>query len=157
MNPHVQVLCMSVASSDRRRLADPIAVYLHPAPTMAKEFRVFCPAIDQGCKYNTRCIKTVDAYDDAVMILKMHLMESAKHALTERQANDLMVLNSDYIKEVGEDGQLIEVPITPPPPAPTHAASSKAGPRARELMTSTPNVSSKRPRTEIDAHQLRVY
>ena len=89
--------------------------------------------------------------------MKMHLMESTKHKMTEKQASDLMVLNSDYIKEVDEDGQLIEVPITPPPPAPTHATSSKANPRARELMTSTPNASSKRPRIEIDAHQLRVY
>ena len=84
-------------------------------------------------------------------------MESAKHGLTENQAIDLMMKNCDYIKEVNEDGQLQEIPITPPTPAPKHAASSKTCPRARELMTSTPNASSKRPRTELDAHQLRVY
>ena len=128
MNPHVQVLCMSVAPSDRRRLADPIAVHPHLAPKMAKEFRVFCLAINQGCKYNTRCIKTVNEYDTVVMIQRMHLMESAKHGLTEKQAVDLMMKNCDCIKEVNEDGQLKEIPMPPPPLAPKHAASSKACP-----------------------------
>ena len=68
-----------------------------------------------------------------------------------------MMKNVDYIQEVKEDGQLQEIPITPPPPEPHNAASSKACPRTPRLMTTRPNVPSKRPRTEVDAHRLRVY
>ena len=84
MNPHVQVLCMSVASSDRRRLTDPIAVYPHLAPKMAKEFRVFCPAINQGCKYNTRCIKTVNEYDQ----IKKEVSNSLNFDEIKEEIND---------------------------------------------------------------------
>ena len=84
MNPHVQVLLMSVASNDRSRVADPIAVYPHPASKMVVEFRICCLALGQQCKYNTRCIKTVVSYADAVLIQKVHLIESIKHNMTEK-------------------------------------------------------------------------
>ena len=78
--------------------------------------------------------------------------------MTEKEASELMLMNSDYIVEVKGDGQIEEMPRAPPPPEPyNEAQGSKACPGAPPWTTTTPNVQSKRLRQEADEHRRRVY
>ena len=78
--------------------------------------------------------------------------------MTEKEANELMLMNSDYIVEVKEDGQIEEMPRAPPPPGPPNEEQgSKACPGAPPAATTTPPVQHKRPRQEAGADQSRVY
>ena len=124
VNPHVQMRVMYVAPISQTRAGYSISVYPHPAITLMASYRVFCPALGQQCKYNTRTVKTVDSYDDALMVQKLHLMQSSKHQLSEHDAQKLIDANPDYIESVDDEptptpAQVPPLPATPattPPP-----------------------------------------